>query len=79
LAREITTAEAAVIVGRDISVISKKATEVDPSNAAAVRATLAAKRLPGRKLGQVWLFNPEHVQAFARIERPTGRPRKSAA
>lgn len=78
MTREIGTAEAAVQLGRDETIVAKKAVEVDLSNSAAVRAALAAKRLPGRKVGKIWLFKTDHVEAFGRIERPTGRPRKEA-
>lgn len=43
-----------------------------------VRRLLAAERLAGTKVGFVWAIFPKDVEAFQRLRRPRGRPRKSA-
>lgn len=69
---EIGLAEAAKRLERSPEVIAKKAVEVK-TELQATKA-LKAKHLPGRKVGGVWLFNPDHVTLFGRIKRPAGRP-----
>jgi predicted urease superfamily metal-dependent hydrolase len=41
-----------------------------------VRRLLARRRLYGVKVGFVWAVFPEDVEAFKRMRRPPGRPRK---
>jgi len=41
-----------------------------------VRRLLARQRLYGTKVGSVWAIFPEDVEAFKRLRRPPGRPRK---
>lgn len=74
---EIGTAEAAALLGIHESKVAKLATVVNPSSGPAVRAALARRRLPGRKVSRAWLFRPEHVLRFAQVERPAGRPARS--
>ncbi|MGH7749131.1 MAG: hypothetical protein ACREQ5_30865 [Candidatus Dormibacteria bacterium] len=66
--RELFIKQAAAVLGRHHSVIAKRAIEVDQDDARAVRAALADKRLPGRRVGQVWLFDPRHVRMFAKVQ-----------
>jgi Helix-turn-helix domain len=69
---EISLVEAAVRLKRSPKVIAKKALVV--STELQAKRALASKRLPGRKIGRVWLFQSQHVTAFGRIKRPAGRP-----
>lgn len=41
-----------------------------------MRRLLARRRLFGTKIGPVWAIYPDDVDAFKRLRRPPGRPRK---
>lgn len=41
-----------------------------------VRRLLAGQRLYGTKVGSIWAIFPDDVEAFKRLRRPPGRPRK---
>jgi len=41
-----------------------------------VRRLLLRERLYGTKLGFVWAIYPDDLEAFKRMRRPPGRPRK---
>lgn len=69
---EIGIKEAAARLHRSTETIAKKAIAVTTELQA--RNALKAKRLPGRKIGRFWLFDPRNVAAFGRIKRPSGRP-----
>jgi len=75
----MTTAEVAALLRLQQSQVAKLALEVDRADRAAARRALRAKRLPGRKVGRMWLFRRDHVESFRLLERPVGRPRKSTA
>ena len=59
--RLLTTPQAAALMDRDPSL---------------VRRLARAGRLPAIKQGRDWLYKREDLEAFARIDRPCGRPRK---
>jgi len=42
-----------------------------------VRRLLLRQRLYGTKLGFVWAIYPDDLEAFKRMRRPPGRPRKA--
>src|SRR5438445_13624369 len=42
-----------------------------------VRRLLLRQRLYGTKLGFVWAIYPDDLEAFKRLRRPPGRPRKT--
>jgi len=44
-----------------------------------VRRLLASSRLVGTKVGFVWAIFPDDLEAFRRVRRPPGRPRKHRA
>jgi excisionase family DNA binding protein len=46
------------------------------ASVAYVRRLLARQRLYGTKVGTVWAIFPDDVEAFKRMRRPPGRPRK---
>lgn len=71
---ELGITEVAARLGRSTETVAKLAIEVASDRMA--KNALKAKRLPGRKVGRFWLFQPRHVAAFARIKRPAGRPKE---
>lgn len=71
---EIGIKDAAARLGRSTETVARLAIECS-TETAAQRAIHLLKRLPGRKVGRFWLFQPKHVAAFARIKRPVGRPK----
>ena len=42
-----------------------------------MRRLLLRQRLYGTKLGFVWVIYPDDLEAFKRMRRPPGRPRKT--
>jgi hypothetical protein len=44
-----------------------------------VRRLLLRERLYGTKIGFVWAIYPDDLEAFQRLRRPPGRPRKPNA
>lgn len=57
--------------------MAEAAAELDASEAY-VRRLLLRQRLYGTKLGFVWVIYPDDLEAFKRMRRPPGRPRKTA-
>jgi hypothetical protein len=56
--------------------VAEAATELDASEAY-VRRLLLRQRLYGIKVGTVWAIFPNDLEAFMRMRRGPGRPRKS--
>jgi hypothetical protein len=56
--------------------VAEAAAELDASEAY-VRRLLLRQRLYGTKLGFVWAIYPDDLEAFKRMRRPPGRPRKA--
>jgi excisionase family DNA binding protein len=56
--------------------VAEAAAELNASEAY-VRRLLLRQRLYGTKLGFVWAIYPDDVEAFKRMRRPPGRPRKA--
>jgi len=58
--------------------VAEAAAELNASEAY-VRRLLLRQRLYGTKLGFVWAIYPDDLEAFKRMRRPPGRPRKAIA
>jgi hypothetical protein len=58
--------------------VAEVAAELNASEAY-VRRLLLRQRLYGTKLGFVWAIYPDDLEAFKRMRRPPGRPRKTVA
>jgi excisionase family DNA binding protein len=58
--------------------VAEAAAELGASEAY-VRRLLLRERLYGTKLGSVWVIYPDDLEAFKRLRRPPGRPRKAIA
>jgi excisionase family DNA binding protein len=58
--------------------VAEAATELNASEAY-VRRLLLRQRLYGTKIGFVWAIYPDDLEAFKRMRRPPGRPRKPMA
>jgi len=56
--------------------VAEAAAELNASEAY-VRRLLLRQRLYGTKLGFVWAIYPDDLEAFKRMRRPPGRPRKA--
>jgi hypothetical protein len=56
--------------------VADAAAELNASEAY-VRRLLLRQRLYGTKLGFVWVIYPDDLEAFKRMRRPPGRPRKT--
>jgi len=56
--------------------VADAAAELNASEAY-VRRLLLRQRLYGTKLGFVWAIYPDDLEAFKRLRRPPGRPRKA--
>ena len=56
--------------------VAQAAAELNASEAY-VRRLLLRQRLYGTKLGFVWAIYPDDLEAFKRMRRPPGRPRKA--
>lgn len=69
---ELSLAAAAERLNRTPAAIAKHAVVAITDKQ--VEKALAAKRLPGRKIGRTWLFQPEHVLRFRLVRRRAGRP-----
>lgn len=76
---ELGTGDVARLLRLQPAHVAKLAIEVDLDDRGAVRQAIRSKRLPGRKVGRMWLFRRPHVAAFGLLQRPVGRPRKTAA
>lgn len=76
---DIGTDEVARRLGLNREYVCQLAQLVDPEDRKQVNAALRGRRLPGRKVGSVWVFRVAHVERFAQLDRPAGRPRKFAA
>lgn len=59
-------------------VLSKAARELHMSHVSVWRHVQAG-RLKARRVGPIWLVKREDLEAFKRLERPKGRPRKQPA
>ena len=55
--------------------VAEAAAELNASEAY-IRRLLARERLYGTKVGSVWIIYPDDLEAFTRLRRPPGRPRK---
>jgi excisionase family DNA binding protein len=58
--------------------VAEAAAELNASKAY-VRRLLARQRLYGTKVGSVWAVYPDDLEAFKRMRRPPGRPRRLEA
>jgi excisionase family DNA binding protein len=56
--------------------VAEAAAELNASEAY-VRRLLLRQRLYGTKVGFVWAIYPDDLEAFKRMRRPPGRPRKT--
>lgn len=76
---DIGTAEAAAMLRVHEHHVHRLALMVDTFDRGAIRAALNMRRLPGRKVSRAWIFRRSDVEAFARLDRPVGRPKKNRA